>query len=56
VAPHLRLQLDDLFFALGYTHAQERLWADGVQSTTGRRHTIGDASEVTLDIDVFMRT
>ena len=47
---------DDLFFALGYTHAQERLW----QMEFNRRLAAGTLSEmlgeVTLDIDVFMRT
>jgi len=55
--PHIYASgAEDLFLALGYTHAQERLW----QLEFNRRLACGTLSEVvgetTLDIDVFMRT
>ncbi len=47
---------EDLFYAEGYTHAQERLW----QMEFNRRLTSGTLSEllgeIPLDIDMFMRT
>jgi penicillin amidase len=47
---------EDLFLALGYTHAQERLW----QLEFNRRLACGTLSEIvgetTVEIDVFMRT
>src|SRR5512136_611296 len=55
--PHLyATSVKDLFFAEGYTHAQERLW----QMDFNRRLASGTLSEIvgelTLDIDMFMRT
>ncbi|MCY4150751.1 MAG: penicillin acylase family protein [Aestuariivita sp.] len=55
--PHIFGESDaDVFFGLGYTHAQDRLW----QMTILRRTVQGRLSEVfgpdTLRIDVMMRT
>ena len=55
--PHIFAKsIKDLFFAEGYTHAQERLW----QMDFNRRLACGTLSEIigelTLDIDTFMRT
>ena len=55
--PHIfATSVKDLFFAEGYTHAQERLW----QMEFNRRLACGTLSEVVgelaLDIDIFMRT
>ncbi|MGR3812782.1 MAG: penicillin acylase family protein [Cognatishimia activa] len=54
--PHIFGETDpDVFFALGYAHAQDRLW----QMTTMRRTAQGRLSEVfgaqTLDIDKLLR-
>ncbi len=55
--PHIfASDVEDLFYAEGYTHAQERLW----QMEFNRRLASGTLSEVVgelpLDIDIFMRT
>jgi penicillin amidase len=55
--PHIyAANKDDLFFAVGYIHAQERLW----QMEFSRRLACGTLAEMVgelaLDIDVFMRT
>ncbi|GGJ52725.1 penicillin acylase family protein [Deinococcus roseus] len=56
--PHIKAQADDLdaFFALGYVHAQDRLWQMDFQ----RRVAAGRLSEVlgkdTLSEDRFLRT
>jgi penicillin amidase len=55
--PHIfATSVKDLFFAEGYTHAQERLW----QMDFNRRLACGTLSEVVgelpLDLDMFMRT
>jgi penicillin amidase len=55
--PHIRAEnLTDAVFALGYVHAQDRLW----QMETMRRLGAGRLSEVfgakTLDVDIYMRT
>jgi penicillin amidase len=55
--PHIFAQnVEDLFFAEGYTHAQDRLW----QMEFSRRLSCGSLAEmlgeVTLDIDIFLRT
>jgi penicillin amidase len=54
--PHIFGKTDpDVFFALGYAHAQDRLW----QMTTMRRTAQGRLSEVfgarTLDVDKLLR-
>ena len=55
--PHIFASTDaDAYFALGYVHAQDRLW----QLEMNRRIGSGRLSEVlgeaTLDIDKFLRT
>ncbi|MGB0498611.1 MAG: penicillin acylase family protein [Rubricella sp.] len=55
--PHIFGESDqDVFFGLGYVHAQDRLW----QMTMLRRTAQGRLSELfgeaTFDIDVFLRT
>ena len=55
--PHIHAaNVEDLFFAEGYTHAQERLW----QMEFSRRLACGTLAEMVgelaLDIDIFMRT
>jgi len=55
--PHIFAQSDaDAYYALGFLHAQDRLW----QMETGRRAGAGRLSEIfgrrTLESDVFLRT
>ncbi|MGH8687136.1 MAG: penicillin acylase family protein, partial [Burkholderiales bacterium] len=55
--PHIRAHnLADAMFALGFVHAQDRLW----QMEVNRRTAAGRLSEIfgpsTLDIDRFLRT
>ncbi|MEM7242129.1 MAG: penicillin acylase family protein [Pseudomonadota bacterium] len=54
--PHIFAAEDtDVFFGLGFAHAQDRLW----QMTLARRTAAGRLSELfgaeTLDLDIFMR-
>lgn len=55
--PHILGQsLEDLHFALGFTHAQDRLWQMELQRRTGQGRLSELFGERTLKTDVFLRT
>jgi penicillin amidase len=47
---------DDLFFAQGYVHAQDRLWQMELQRRMGAGRLSEVLGEVTLEVDRFVRT
>ena len=55
--PHiLGARLEDVHFALGFTHAQDRLWQMELQRRTGQGRLSELFGERTLNTDIFMRT
>ncbi len=55
--PHIFASTDnDAFFALGYVHAQDRLWQMEFQRRTGAGRLSEILGEATLDVDKFLRT
>ena len=55
--PHIYAQTaEDLFFAQGYVHAQDRLWQMDFQRRTGHGRLSEVLGDATLDIDRFLRT
>jgi len=55
--PHIFASTDsDAFFALGYVHAQDRLWQMEFQRRTGAGRLSEIMGEATLDVDKFLRT
>jgi penicillin amidase len=55
--PHLYAEdEDDLFFAQGYVHAQDRLWQMELQRRMGSGRLSEVLGEVTLPVDRFTRT
>lgn len=55
--PHIYAQNEaDLFFAQGYTHAQDRFWQMEFQRHVGRGRLSEIAGASTVDIDTFIRT
>ncbi len=55
--PHIFASTDnDAFFALGYVHAQDRLWQMEFQRRTGGGRLSEIMGKVTLDVDKFLRT
>src|SRR5437867_1841603 len=55
--PHIYAQNDhDLFFAQGYTHAQDRLWQMEMSRRAGSGTLSAFLGQVTLDNDKFVRT
>ncbi|WP_416897298.1 MAG: penicillin acylase family protein [Minwuia sp.] len=47
---------DDALFALGYTHAQDRLWQMELQRRIGQGRLSEFAGPVTVQTDIFLRT
>ena len=55
--PHIFASTDnDAFFALGYVHAQDRLWQMELQRRIGAGRLSEIMGDVTLDVDKFLRT
>jgi penicillin amidase len=55
--PHIYAEdEDDLFFAQGYVHAQDRLWQMELQRRMGAGRLSEVLGEVTLEVDRFVRT
>ena len=55
--PHIFASTDnDAFFALGYVHAQDRLWQMELQRRIGAGRLSEIMGEATLDVDKFLRT
>lgn len=55
--PHLYAEdEDDLFFAQGYVHAQDRLWQMELQRRLGSGRLSEALGEATLELDRFVRT
>ena len=55
--PHIFASTDhDAFFALGYVHAQDRLWQMEIQRRTGHGRLSEILGESTLQTDKFLRT
>lgn len=55
--PHIRAASHhDALFALGYVHAQDRMWQMEFQRRVGQGRLSEFAGEVTLATDVFLRT
>ncbi|MFN8490176.1 MAG: penicillin acylase family protein [Caldilineaceae bacterium] len=55
--PHIFATTDhDAYFALGYVHAQDRLWQMEFQRRVGAGHLSEVLGEATLDTDKFLRT
>lgn len=55
--PHIFAKgTDDLYMALGYVHAQDRLWQMELQRRTGQGRLSEIFGERTLNADVFLRT
>lgn len=55
--PHIFASTDhDAYFALGYVHAQDRIWQMEFQRRTGAGRLSEILGEATLDVDKFLRT
>ncbi len=55
--PHIYAEdEDDLFFAQGYVHAQDRLWQMELQRRLGAGRLSEVLGEATLEVDRFVRT
>lgn len=55
--PHIRAQTRaDSLFALGYVHAQDRLWQMEMQRRVGQGRLSEFGGEATLPTDIFLRT
>ncbi len=55
--PHIFASTDnDAFFALGYVHAQDRLWQMEFQRRVGAGRLSEIMGDATLDVDKFLRT
>jgi penicillin amidase len=55
--PHIFAKTtDDLYLALGFVHAQDRLWQMELQRRTGQGRLSEIFGERTFTTDVFLRT